>query len=131
MNKKILIVEDDTMNMKLANDLLHVFGYDTVQSPDGEDVVGLVRLHHPNLVLMDIRLPRRSGLQILRELKCLPDLKRIPIIAVTSMTETGERGGFQEYGFDGYVAKPISIKTFQATIDKYLAGCPPIMTLVN
>lgn len=127
----MLIVEDDTMNMKLANDLLHAFGYDTIQSVDGEDVEKLIRLHHPNLVLMDIQLPRRSGLQIVKALKALPDLKRIPIIAVTSHTETGERGSFQKHGFDDYVAKPISIKKFQKTIDKHLLNCPPTVTFVN
>ncbi len=131
MGKKILIVEDDTMNMKLVTDLLHVFGYDTVQSQDGEDIENLIREHHPNLVLLDIQLPRRSGLQIAQELKALPDLKRIPLIAVTSLTESGDRGIFQKYGFDDYLAKPISIRTFQNTIDKYLTRCQPTMTFVN
>ena len=84
MAKKILIVEDNELNMKLFHDLLEVHGYDTLQTKDGREVVNLAREHRPDLILMDIQLPEISGLEVTRRIKEDLELKAIPVIAVTA-----------------------------------------------
>lgn len=122
-----MIIEDDALNMKLANDLLQAEGYLTVQSFDGADTEHLVQLHKPNLILMDIRLPRRSGLQIVHTLKSDPTMKAIPIIALTSFSSLETRNVCQEYGCDDYLSKPISIRQFCETVEKYLDKVPALV----
>ncbi|GAB6051863.1 response regulator [Magnetospira thiophila] len=121
MAKKILIVEDNDLNMKLFNDLLQAQGYDTVQTQDGRAVVGLARAERPDLILMDIQLPEISGLEVTRMLKEDAALKDIPVIAVTAFAMKGDEEKILQGGCDGYIAKPISVPEFIATISEFLA----------
>lgn len=120
MKKTVMIIEDDALNMKLANDLLQAEGYLTVHSYDGVDAEQLVQVHKPNLILMDIRLPGRSGLQIVHSLKSYPAMRTIPIIALTSFSAHETCDVCREYGCDDYLSKPISIHHFRETIKKHL-----------
>jgi len=90
MAKKILIVEDNDLNMKLFNDLLQAHGYETLQTVDGRDALKLAREHSPDLILMDIQLPEISGLEVTKMLKVDDDLKGIPVIAVTAFAMKGD-----------------------------------------
>lgn len=121
MSKKILIVEDNELNMKLFNDLLQAHGYDTIQKMDGSDVPELVRENMPDLILMDIQLPEISGLEITKALKADDDLKGIPVIAVTAFAMKGDEEKIREGGCEGYIAKPISVPNFLETISKFLS----------
>lgn len=124
MAKKILIVEDNDLNMKLFNDLLEANGYQTVQTKDGREVLGLARSEQPDLILMDIQLPEISGLEITRMLKDDSDLKRIPVIAVTAFAMKGDEEKIREGGCEGYIAKPISVASFLQTVARFLDQNP-------
>ena len=117
---KILIVEDNELNMKLFNDLLQAHGYATVTTRDGTKALDLARDEKPDLILMDIQLPEVSGLDVTRWLKAEEDLKHIPVIAVTAFAMKGDEDKIREGGCEDYISKPISIATFIGTIQKYL-----------
>jgi two-component system cell cycle response regulator DivK len=120
MSRKILIVEDNELNMKLFHDLLEVHGYDTVQTKDGREVLELARQHRPDLILMDIQLPEVSGLEVTRWIKEDEELRDIPIIAVTAFAMKGDEEKIRSGGCEAYIAKPISIASFLQTIEKVL-----------
>lgn len=117
---KILIVEDNALNMKLFNDLLEAHGFKTVKTSDGSQVIELVRTEMPDLILMDIQLPEISGLDLTRTIKDDDDLKSIPIIAVTAFAMKGDEDKIREGGCEGYISKPISVLDFIATIKQHL-----------
>ena len=106
--------------MKLFNDLLQAHGYETLQSMDGREVLKLVRENRPDLILMDMKLPGISGLEVTQMLKADDDFKDIPVVAVTAFAMKGDEEKIREGGCDGYMAKPISIPTFLDTIAKFL-----------
>lgn len=118
--KSVLIVEDNDLNMKLFNDLLQAHGYRTIRSVDGRDAIDLVRRHRPDLVLIDIQLPEISGLDVTRHLKADPSLRAIPVVAVTAFAMKGDEEKMRAGGCDGYVAKPISVPDFLATVARFL-----------
>ncbi len=120
MPKTILIVEDNELNMKLFNDLLQAHGYETLQTKDGREAMEMTEKHHPDLILMDIQLPKISGLEITRQIKQKDDLKSIPVIAVTAFAMKGDEEKIMEGGCDGYISKPISVPTFLETVAGFL-----------
>jgi two-component system, cell cycle response regulator DivK len=121
LRKKVLIVEDNDLNMKLFNDLLVAHGYGTLQSKDGIEALALARQHRPDLILMDIQLPEVSGLQVTQWIKEDEDLRAIPIIAVTAFAMKGDEEKIREGGCEAYIAKPISITSFLRTVERFLS----------
>lgn len=121
--KKVMIVEDNELNMKLFHDLLEAHGVETIQARDGKNVLALAREHKPDLVLMDIQLPEVSGLDITKWLKEDDELKSIPVIAVTAFAMKGDEQKIREGGCEDYISKPISVIKFIETVQKYLV--PP------
>lgn len=120
MAKKILIVEDNELNMKLFHDLLHSQGYETVETGNGFLAVDLARTHGPDLILMDIQLPEVSGLDVTKWLKEDDALKHIPVIAVTAFAMKGDEERIRQGGCEAYISKPISVSHFLETIRSYL-----------
>jgi len=120
MNKTVLIVEDNELNMKLFRDLLQAQEINTIETRDGLQVLEMAREHNPDLILMDIQLPEVSGLDITRHIKAEDDLKNIPIIAVTAFAMKGDEDKIRECGCNGYISKPISIGSFIETIQQNL-----------
>lgn len=118
--KKILIVEDNELNMKLFHDLLEVHGYETLQTKDGREALQLAREHRPDLILMDIQLPEVSGLEVTKWIKEDDRLKAIPVIAVTAFAMKGDEEKIREGGCEAYIAKPISVQNFLETVQKFL-----------
>lgn len=118
--KKILIVEDNELNLKLFHDLLEAHGYVTIQTSDGREVLPLARQCRPNLILMDIQLPEVSGLEVTRWLKEDPELNSIPVIAVTAFAMKGDEEKIREGGCEAYIAKPISVAGFLKIIEQFL-----------
>ena len=116
MPKTILIVEDDDLSMRLETDLLQAKGYDILQSVDGKDAVELAREHHPDLIIMDIKLPEVSGVEHVKTLKADEALRDIPVLAVTALALSGDKEKFLDAGCDGYMAKPISVPHFLETV---------------
>ncbi|NQU56667.1 MAG: response regulator [Rhodospirillales bacterium] len=121
MAKTILIVEDNALNMKLFDGLLQSAGYETIKSVDGSDVLEIANNLRPDLIIMDIQLPGRSGLELTKDLKADEELKHIPIIAVTAFAMKGDEKKILEAGCDDYIPKPISIPTFLMTVVKHLS----------
>lgn len=118
--KKILIVEDNELNMKLFHDLLEVHGYSTLQTKDGREALDLAREHRPDLILMDIQLPEVSGLEVTKWIKADDDLKDIPVIAVTAFAMKGDEEKIRSGGCEAYIAQPISVNSFLETIQTVL-----------
>jgi len=118
--KKILIVEDNELNMKLFHDLLEVHGYTTLQTKDGREALLLAREHRPDLLLMDIQLPEVSGLEVTKWIKADDELKSIPVIAVTAFAMKGDEEKIRSGGCEAYIAKPISVNSFLETIQTVL-----------
>jgi len=118
--KKVLIVEDNDLNMKLFNDLLVAHGYGTLQTRDGIEALALARQHHPDLILMDIQLPEISGLQVTQWIKRDDDLRMIPVIAVTAFAMKGDEEKIRDGGCEAYIAKPISVANFMRTVERFL-----------
>ena len=118
--KRILIVEDNELNMKLLNDVLEAYGYDIVKTASGAAVLELARQHRPDLVLMDIQLPDVSGLDAVRQLKGDPQTLAIPVIAVTAFAMAGDERRALDSGCDGYIAKPIMLREFLAVVEKFI-----------
>ena len=121
LQKKVLIVEDNDLNMKLFNDLLLAHGYGTLQSKDGIEALKLARQYRPDLILMDIQLPEVSGLQVTQWIKEDDDLRTIPIIAVTAFAMKGDEQKIRDGGCEAYIAKPISITSFLRTVERFLS----------
>jgi two-component system cell cycle response regulator DivK len=119
--KKVLIVEDNDLNMKLFNDLLEANDYQTLQTKDGLEALNLAREHRPNLILMDIQLPEVSGLEVTRWIKQDADLRAIPVVAVTAFAMKGDEEKIREGGCEGYIAKPISVVNFLRTVERFVS----------
>lgn len=120
MTKKVLIVEDNELNMKLFHDLLDAHGFDTLQTRDGMEALEMARTHRPDLILMDIQLPEVSGLEVTKWLKEDDDLSEIPIVAVTAFAMKGDEEKIREGGCEAYIAKPISVTEFLDTVKRFL-----------
>ncbi|MDH3228185.1 MAG: response regulator [Alphaproteobacteria bacterium] len=120
MAKTILIVEDNELNMKLFRDLLEAQGYDILQTRDGMQALDLARKERPDLIVMDIQLPQVSGLEVTKWIKADDNLKHIPVVAVTAFAMKGDEEKIREGGCEAYVAKPISVKDFLSTIERFL-----------
>ena len=120
MPKKVLIVEDNELNMKLFSDLLGAHGYQTKQTREGLKAISIAKKFKPDLILMDIQLPEVSGLEVTKWLKDDKALKHIPVVAVTAFAMKGDEKRIRDGGCAGYIAKPITVSSFLATIRKHL-----------
>jgi two-component system cell cycle response regulator DivK len=120
MAKTILIVEDNELNMKLFHDLLEAHGYNILQTRDGMEALRLARAHTPDLILMDIQLPEVSGLEVTKWIKEDDKTRSIPVIAVTAFAMKGDEEKIRRGGCEAYIAKPISVSQFLATVQKFL-----------
>jgi two-component system, cell cycle response regulator DivK len=120
MAKRVLIVEDNELNMKLFRDLIEGSGYETIRTRNGLEALDLARAHQPDLILMDIQLPEVSGLEVTKWLKEDDKLRSIPVIAVTAFAMKGDEERIRSGGCEAYISKPISVKSFIETIKSYL-----------
>jgi len=118
----ILIVEDNEKNLKLVRDILQVKGYATLDARTAEDGIELARARAPELVLMDIQLPGMSGIDAIARLRADAATAGIPVIAVTASVMQRDLKQITDAGFDGYVAKPINLRSFLDTVRTVLEG---------
>ncbi|HSY48266.1 MAG TPA: response regulator [Thermoanaerobaculia bacterium] len=120
---RVLVVEDNDMNMQLVEYLLEEGGYQIVKAASGEEALSVARGEDPvDLILMDIHLPGIDGLSVVREMKADARTSAIPILALTAHAMRGDKDRFLEAGCDGYISKPIDVKTFLSSIRQYLPG---------
>ena len=120
--KRILIVEDNPLNMKLLRDILDAHGYATITTELGVAAVTLAVTHHPDLILMDLQLPDISGFDAVRQLKDHPATRAIPVIAVTAFALAGDQEKALRGGCDGYVAKPIALHDFLDVVERFVGA---------
>jgi two-component system cell cycle response regulator DivK len=120
MAKTVLIVEDNELNMKLFRDLLEAHGYETSGTSNGFEALDLVRKLRPDLILMDIQLPQVSGLDVTRWIKDDPELRAIPVVAVTAFAMKGDEERIREGGCEAYLSKPISVGKFIETVRRFI-----------
>jgi len=118
--KRILIVEDNDLNLKLFRDLLNANGYDTVETKEGLEAIGLTRNLMPDLIIMDIQLPEVSGLDVTRKIKSDQSLRHIPIIAVTAFAMKDDEDRILRAGCEAYISKPIAIQQFITVVRRFL-----------
>ncbi|MBW2563225.1 MAG: response regulator [Deltaproteobacteria bacterium] len=116
----VLIIEDDELNQKLVKEILRIGNYGAIEAMDAETGIQLARRHKPDLILMDIHLPKMDGLSATRLIKSDEDLKQIPIVALTALAMPEDLGKALEAGCDDYVTKPFRIKDLLKTIDQLL-----------
>jgi two-component system cell cycle response regulator DivK len=119
MNKTILVVEDQEDNRQILRDLLASSGFLMIEAHDGQQALAMARSQRPDLILMDIQLPVVDGYEATRSIKRDPELKHIPVIAVTSYALSGDEERAREAGCDAYVAKPYSTRHLLAKIGQF------------
>ena len=115
----ILIVEDNEKNMKLVRDLLQFKGYRTLEAASATEGLALASAHQPQLILMDIQLPDMDGVAAVGRLRADPTTTTIPVVALTAFAMKHDQERFLQAGFDGYLAKPISIKELPDQVRAY------------
>jgi two-component system, cell cycle response regulator DivK len=121
MSKRtILYIEDNEYNRKIVRKLLVRTSYRLVEAVDGESGVALAQKELPQLILMDVQLPRMTGLDATRILKTDPRTSQIPIVVITSFALSGDRERAAAAGADGYLAKPYSPRELLALVHQYL-----------
>jgi two-component system cell cycle response regulator DivK len=124
--KRILIVEDNELNMKLVRDVLEVHGYAIVATTEGATALPLAQAHRPDLILMDLQLPDISGLEAVRQLKGHEATRAIPVIAVTAFAMVGDSDKALGAGCDAYVTKPIQLRDFLAVVQRFIGAADQV-----
>lgn len=117
MTKKVLVVEDNELNLKLFCDLLRAHGYEAVPVRDGTDALDRARETNPDLIVMDIQLPHITGLELIETLKSDAALKNVPIMAVTAYAAKGDEERIREAGAEAYISKPVTVSRFMAAVE--------------
>jgi len=124
MKKKVLIVEDNPQNMRLLEMLLGAKGYTLLKAIDGEEALDTATREQPDLIIMDIQLPKMSGLEATRQLRQLPDFSHTPIIAITAYAMKGDQEKLLAAGCDAYLPKPINTRELPEVISEMLFPPP-------
>ena len=122
MAKKILIVEDNPQNMRVALMALRRYSYTILEATDGEEALEIAVRDKPDLIIMDIELPKVSGLEVTRKLREMPAFSHIPIIAVTAYAMKGDKDKFIDGGCDVHLSKPISTGELPKVVAEALSG---------
>ena len=117
---RILVVEDNPKNLKLVRDVLRYCGYDVVEATTGEDGVRLAQEVSPDLILMDLQLPGIDGAETLRRIRQQDHMRAVPVVAVTAFAMDDDRRKAFNAGFNGYVEKPISVRSLPQQVRDFL-----------
>ena len=125
--KRILIVEDNIIDVRLVKDILEMHGYDVLQTGDALEAIDLAVANLPDLILMDIQLPHMTGLEVTRRLRGDERSRRIPIIAVTAFAMGWHEREAIDSGCDAYISKPITMLGLLHTIEAFLCDFPLVL----
>ena len=120
MGARILVIEDNQANLDLMTYLLESFGHAAIGAEDGEGGLEAARRERPHLTICDIQLPDIGGLEVARRIRADPDLRAMPLLAVTALAMVGDRDRILAAGFDGYLSKPIDPETFVPQMEVFL-----------
>jgi two-component system, cell cycle response regulator DivK len=119
--KKVLVVEDNELNLRLFCDLLRAHDYEAEAVRDGREALDRARAFEPDLIVMDIQMPHVTGLELTEAIRADEELKAIPIMAVTAYAGKGDEERIRAAGADAYVSKPISLLRFIETVEGLVA----------
>ena len=122
MSKKILIVDDNQDSRELVAKVLKNKGYQTTEAADGEEALERAVSEKPDLILLDISIPKIDGYEVARRLKSQEEFRDVPIIALTAHAMKGNREKVIVEGFEGYISKPIDVRKFPEQVRSYLRG---------
>ena len=120
MSKTILIVEDNENNMLLVRDVLELKGYTVIPATTGAEGVRLAIGARPDLILMDIQLPDIDGITAFAQIRANEATKGIPLLAVSASVMPDEKQKIISSGFDAYITKPLNMKSFVETVEKFI-----------
>jgi CheY-like chemotaxis protein len=120
LTRRILIIEDNAVNLELITYLLKAFNYDVITADDGSKGIELVQQEKIDLIICDVHLPKFDGYEVARFLKHHPQLHTIPLVAVTALAMVGDRDKVLSAGFDGYISKPINPEMFVKQVDSFI-----------
>lgn len=118
--KLILHVEDNSDNRLLVRRLLQAYGYNVIEAENAASARKQIARHQPDLILMDINMPDMDGYSLTNEFKAMPDIKHVPIVAITANVMKGDRERTLSAGCDGYIEKPIDIDRFIETVEFFI-----------
>ena len=118
----ILIIEDNERNLKLVRDVLQFNGFQTAEARTAEDGLALASASPPDLVLLDLQLPGIDGIEAFRQLRGSPPTAAVPVVAVTALAMKDDRERVLRAGFDGYLEKPISVRTLPDQVRAFLTA---------
>lgn len=124
MSPRVLVIEDNALNLKLVRDVLEHAGYTVGSATSGEDGVAAAAAEPPDLVLLDLQLPGIDGHETLRRLRDETLRTDVPVVAVTALAMVEDRERAARAGFDGYLQKPISPRALPGQVEQFLAGGP-------
>lgn len=122
MPRKILIVEDNQDNRELVVKVLRNKGFETVEAVDGEDAIEKAVSEKPDLILLDISLPKLDGYEVAKRLKGMEEFQEVPIIAFTAHAMKGDREKAIVAGFEGYISKPVNIRELPDQVNSFIRG---------
>jgi len=117
--KKVLIVEDNELSLRLLLEILEYEGYEVLSTELGEAAIELVRQHRPDLILMDIQLPGISGMETAQRLKGDAQTRTIPIIAITAFAMSGDEKKILASGCDAYISKPFRVAELLTLVERW------------
>jgi two-component system cell cycle response regulator DivK len=120
MPKKVLIVEDDPKNLKLAMMTLKSRGYELIYAVDGEEAVSTALNEKPDIILMDMQLPKISGIDAIKQIREHPDFSQIPILALTAYAMKGDEDKYIDAGCTSYMSKPINTRELPMKVAELL-----------
>jgi CheY-like chemotaxis protein len=124
MSARILIIEDDTLSLTLAQYLLDAAGHRTLAVREGSTGIRAALAESWDLILCDLQMPQMNGYQVLADLKSDPNWKPVPLLAMTASSMPEDRRTALGAGFDGFLEKPIEPQHFVAQIEAYLHPLP-------
>jgi len=122
MSRKILIVEDNQDSRELVVKVLKNKGYETIEAADGEEALEKAVAEKPDLILLDISIPKIDGYEVAKRLKSQEEFRDIPIVALTAHAMKGDREKVIVAGFEGYISKPINVRELPEQVRSYLKG---------
>jgi CheY-like chemotaxis protein len=123
-NKTVMIIEDDVLHMKLFKDILENLGFSTLRARDEKAAMEITRITHPDLIIMDMRLPFTSSFDIVKQLKNDERLKDIAVVAITSLVDNMKKEEYLRHGFDDFLSKPIAVLNFIKTVADMFGPTP-------
>ncbi len=122
--KKVLVVEDNQDNREMVVKALKFNGYQVIEAVDGQEAIEKAKAENPDLILLDIYLPKMDGYEVTKRLKGDYEVRSIPIIALTAHAMKGNREEALAAGCDGYIPKPIDVRELPKQIEHFLKPNP-------